>query len=695
VMFLIAGLLFSNESEELSLEELLNQTVVTAGKSVRISESPAIISVITAMDIEEMGVMNLYEVLSYVPGIEIMETYYGYTAIQFRGILQTHYNNKAALLLNGQPLYDQIVSCYYLEQIPVSAIERIEIIRGPCGVLYGTNAYAGVINIITKKGNKGTKASVKVGSFTTIQSEFAVGQEENGFSVFFAGGNNESKGYYKDVKYDEDDVILDGSFGNSSGSRQLGFYTDDKDAYENDYSNLFLSMSYKGFSLNSVYFENEKDKFGVIPTLCSTGERHLQGFGTNLKYSKSVIENKLNLNSIIWYDKIEKQERVNLYNPVLRAPGGHPTDQHYDGYKYGVQVDFDCMPFQSMDFRGGAGYEFAYASPYYWFYTDSLDANGEQIQNLPANAFTEAKDTYNAWGYLMGTITPMKRLNIIAGGRVNQNKQANTITIYNVGIIYLPFDDLSVKALYNSGFRNSSFFEKYVRTVNILAGMEDLNPEKINTIDVGIDYSLNKYSFRVNAFYSKTDELISRRSMDSLDLVALNAEPGFGSGSMEWTKGSIYENISGQTFQGVEVEFIGRPAKILRFFGNMSYKSGEDADKNELLFFAPITGNCGITIIPVKQFEISPSVQYIGKRDGHYSPIYPWNTWTESDYSIDAYTLVNLKITIKPSKELAISFIGNNLLDEDYEYPEYIRQSIPSIPGGPCRAFYVGISYQL
>jgi outer membrane receptor for ferrienterochelin and colicin len=128
---------------QMSIEELLNVEVVTTSKTQRrISQSPAIISTITGAEIAERGISNVYEALSYLPGIELIETFYGYTDVTFRGILQDNYNNKAVLLVNGQPFYDQIVSTFYAEQIPLSAIERIEVIRGPGGVLYGTNAFA-------------------------------------------------------------------------------------------------------------------------------------------------------------------------------------------------------------------------------------------------------------------------------------------------------------------------------------------------------------------------------------------------------------------------------------------------------------------------------------------------------------------------------------------------------------------------
>ncbi|MCK4662338.1 MAG: TonB-dependent receptor [Bacteroidales bacterium] len=688
---------------EMSLEDLINAEITTISKkSQKISEAPGIIDVYTSKQISDMGIDNLYELLSTLPGIEIMETYYGYTDVQFRGILQSHYNNKSSLLLNGQPLYDQVVSCYYLEQIPLSSIERIEVVRGPGGVLYGTNAYAGVINIITKKGGEidGAQMSFKAGQFNTKNASFALGKEIKELDMFFAGEFNESDGYEKEVEWDEDDVNpLDGSlFGSSNGSRILGYYPDDPDAYENDYTNFFTSLGYKGLTMNANYFYNEKDKFGLIPTLCSTGERILQGYGFNLKYNTSLMDDKMGLTSIVWHDQISKKERVNAYFPVLRAPH-HPDDQDYGGNKTGMQLELNYQLSDKISILGGGGFEASQSDPYYFFYTDSTQnplTNDviTQVEDKPANAISSEQNTSDIWFFAQANIYILDNLNLVAGSRLNSNKQAGTAFIPNVGIVYSPLKDLSLKVLYGSGYRNPSIFEKYVRTVGVLAGVEDLEPEKINTVDIGIDYSFSNYSIRINGFYTKTDMEISRRALDSLDLVKLNSEEGYGTGSMEWKKGAIYENKEGNTYQGIEMSFQGVPTSYLLFKCNLSYKFGKDADDNDLNCFAPILANLGITIKPVKKISISGNLQYISEREIHYKAMYPWNTWPEGDHTIDSYTLISAKLSFLPQENLAFSLIGKNLMDVEYNYPEYIRKGIPYIPGGPGRALYFEIGYR-
>jgi len=709
ILFVSPLSILANDNEEkshfdMSLEELMDIKIVTAASfDQKVSEASAIIDVYTSEQIKDLGVDNLYEFLSFLPGIEVMETYYGYTDIQFRGILQAHYNNKSSLLLNGQPLYDEIISSYYLEQIPISSIEQIEIIRGPGSVLYGTNAYAGVINIITKDGQSmnGSYVSLKSGSFNTKWTGFAFGREKDGINLFFGGEYHESDGYEKSIHWDEDDSSLAAGYAGETpyGNRILGFYPDDPDSYEHDYVNLFTSIGYKNVTLNAIAFESNKDKFGIVPTLISTGEREVKGFGLNARFQKLFLDNKMLFKSIVWYDQIKKDERVNSYPPVSRA-AGEPHDQQYGGQKIGFQSQLIWPLFDNVDLLSGIGFENSHADPYIFTYTDSISATGEPIQNLAANAFPGEKYTSDIWAFLQSTIHAVEKVDIQAGIRLNNNQQAGSVLIPSLGLVYCPVENLSVKCLYGVGFRNPSFFEKYVRTVDVLAGNENLEPERINTFEIGVDYTFLKYSIRANSFYTITDKVIERRSLTTQEVSDLNSEPGYGTGATSWTKGFVYYNSTGGTYQGIELTAQGRPVKDIDLNGNLTYKVGEDDDGNELKYFAPLHANLSTRYSPIDMLNFTFTVQYVSEREGNYAAQYAWQTWSESDeggtdYTLDAYTLLNARVGFKPAVPIEISLIIKNILNVEYFYPEYIRRSIPYIPGGPERSFFVEIGYSL
>ncbi len=689
---------------ELSLQELMDITIVTASSfDQKISEAGAIIDVYTAEQIKALGVDNLYDFMGFLPGIEVMETYYGYTTIQFRGILQAHYNNKSSLLLNGQPLFDEVISSYYLEQIPISAIKQIEVIRGPGSVLYGTNAYAGVINVITKDGESmdGSAISFQMGSFDTKKVSFAMGRQIEGIDLFFGGDYNESDGYEKSIVWDEDDTQpAAGSEGEQPyGNRTLGYYQDDRDSYENDYLNFFTSIGYRDLTLNAVVFESQKDKFGIIPTQVSTGERLIRGSSVNARYHRFFLDDKALLRGIAWYDHFNKNERVNSYPPVVRA-AGVAHDQTYSGHKSGFQAQVSYPLSEALHLLGGVGFEDARSDPYLFLYIDSVGADGEPVANAAANAFTEKKKTNDLWGFVQTTLSASTKLDINAGGRFNTNEQAGAVLVPSVSVVYRPSENLSAKCLFGTGFRNPSFFEKYVQTVDVLAGDEDLEPERINTFELGIDYRVGKYSLRANAYYTKTDHMIARRALDAEELEELNSRPGYGEGSMTWSEGFVYYNSPGGVYRGLELSFQGIPAPGLSLQGNLTYKCGEDEDGNELQYFAPFHTNFSVRYSPVRPVSVTVTLNHVSEREGNYASQYDWQTWPDAeaggtDYTLESYALLNTRIGFTPTPPIEVVVIIKNILDKEYYYPEYIRRSIPFIPGGPGRSLFVEVGYRL
>ncbi len=142
-----------------------------------ISSSPFSMTVITEEDIRNYGSMGIADVLRTVAGLDFMEISPGDKQISLRG-LNREGSNKILVLIDGRSVYLDFFGITFWEAlpIPVEAIQRIEVIRGPASVVYGANAFSGVINIYTKRpedikglvygvqgGNSGMTASAVVG----------------------------------------------------------------------------------------------------------------------------------------------------------------------------------------------------------------------------------------------------------------------------------------------------------------------------------------------------------------------------------------------------------------------------------------------------------------------------------------------------------------------------------------------------
>ena len=124
---------------------------IATGISQPIAKAPAVASVITARDIKSLGATDIDQILETVPGLHVSRSTIYNPLYNFRGI-QSDFNPQVLVLINGVPLSNLFHGDRNLiwGGMPVEAISRIEVIRGPGSALYGADAFAGVINIVTK-----------------------------------------------------------------------------------------------------------------------------------------------------------------------------------------------------------------------------------------------------------------------------------------------------------------------------------------------------------------------------------------------------------------------------------------------------------------------------------------------------------------------------------------------------------------
>ena len=174
-----------------SLEDLMNIQVVSASKSEQsVARTAAAIFVITQEDIRRSGATNIPELLRMVPGMDVAQIDQNAWAITARG-LNARFGNELFVMVDGRSVYTPTFGGVYWDtlDLPLDDIERIEVIRGPGGSIWGTNAVNGVINIITKKAAD-TKGALVTGGggnvdqgFATVQYGGALGKHTD-FRVF-------------------------------------------------------------------------------------------------------------------------------------------------------------------------------------------------------------------------------------------------------------------------------------------------------------------------------------------------------------------------------------------------------------------------------------------------------------------------------------------------------------------------------
>lgn len=703
VLILFAGLsskLFAQGQSDttdvynISLEELMEMTITTASKkSETIAEAGAVASIITAKEIESYGARNLMEVIDRVTSFYAFGNFFIQNNITAArgGASRTFYNSYVLVLLDGRPVRESVGhgfnSPLYMS-FPVDRIERIEIVRGPGSVLYGTSAYYGVINIITRtaKTEPGIKAGVRYGSFGTVNPTLAV-QKRIGDVDISAGLNiADSKGWDFTAR-GQTDVIRNKA--NTSDSIYLPAHTIKN--FEKSLG-IDVSVSYKGFRLAGLYAKTKSPAMGFSPQWgitndpLSPGEIHLNEstdrIFVDLGYQREIIEGwsvSANATNNRYKFEIARDNYVNdhltstcndylleITNFITPAEnlnivvGGLLNSQHADAY---IRV------FQPVE--GGGPYDFIFYNPY----DPSLPKNPDPFPNIKP-----VSETWSA-GYVQADYRPLKFLKFIAGAQANKIPALKVNIAPRVGGIINFTGKMGLKLLYGQAFRAANFLERKSVTIPYLVGYDNLKPETIATTEVQYFYSASKFEAYLTAFSSVEDNRVV--------VTAPKAFPSNGGELYMVTHANSSEKF---VSRGIEFEMKANVSDHFSLNGSASWFKTENENglPNYMIKIGAIySTTVGVTVGAFNSF--------FGEGDK-----IDLITTRHANADVTAYNNMSLNIRYDLSKmfsvqkcKLFIELYGTNLLDEKIYYPESYSKTINSLPGRAGRALYGKISFKM
>jgi len=162
--------------KQLSLEQLGNVEVTTVSKDPQqVQKTPAAVFVITQEDIRRSGATSIPEVLRLAPGVEVARIDADHWSVAIRGFAG-QFSKSLLVLIDGRSVYTPLFDGVYwdVQSVMLEDIERIEVIRGPGGTIWGANAVNGVINIITKSAKETQGALATLGGGNLDQGTSAV-----------------------------------------------------------------------------------------------------------------------------------------------------------------------------------------------------------------------------------------------------------------------------------------------------------------------------------------------------------------------------------------------------------------------------------------------------------------------------------------------------------------------------------------
>src|ERR1700737_2689826 len=173
---LICGTLHAQEKRDLtslSVDDLMNVEVTSVSrKGQKVADTAAAVFVITQDDIRRSGATSIPEILRIVPGLNVARLNGNVWAISARGF-NDQFADKLLVMIDGRSVYTPLFSGVFwdVQDTLLEDIDRIEVIRGPGGTLWGANAVNGIINIITKH-TKDTQGGLVVAGTGNIEKNF-------------------------------------------------------------------------------------------------------------------------------------------------------------------------------------------------------------------------------------------------------------------------------------------------------------------------------------------------------------------------------------------------------------------------------------------------------------------------------------------------------------------------------------------
>lgn len=445
---------------EMSLEQLLAIKVTTPSKRAETRvEAPGIFSVITADEISGFGANSLLDVLERAPSIQTLgSSLFPRNLAVMRGDLRGLLNNHVLILLDGRPIRESInggVDSPLFTAFPVEMIERIEIVRGPGSVLYGTNAFVGTINVITRPDQKASKLKAgmttwnwrpsmlnAVGAYAKkkLFLKFGLHWQETGWDASFVTVKPTSPAAVTNMHY---------------GQKNAGIAAD---------------LDYGSFKLTALYLRTKDDMLGVIPDSTWVGVNRFERYFVNGGYSLDVSDS-LSVSANASYHGL----RLALVSDDFLG-----------------EVTANWRPLDGLNVLLGT-------------VVDSRNKFSAAATDPIPRTYHVGQTSF----YMQADYRLVEKVKLVAGAQANQPFGRDWDFVPRAGAIVSTTQETGLKIFYGEAFRSPWPAELYLVNPVVVAN-PNLGPEKVATLDAQAFYFAKSYEAQLTFFDSRYRDSITR-----------------------------------------------------------------------------------------------------------------------------------------------------------------------------------------
>lgn len=673
---LLMAIMISNAclaQQDSIVEKNLNEVIVTGQyKPQTLKKSVYQVRVINNERIKQSGATNVQQVLNTQVGFRFSnDNTLGTTNVQLMGMN----GRNVKILLDGLPMVDRGDTRESLNQVDVNSIERIEIVEGPMSVSYGSDALAGVINIITKKATK------DMFSFTAKVQEETAGSEYHPFNYKGVHHQNITLSYKKN------------NWGFTAGGTHNDFNGFGGDAYGRNkdwlpkeqwmgnarisYTKGRLDMYYRIDGLNENIISKSPINYSNHKAI---DQKYITDRYTQQLQGSYTFNNKLQMSTVLGYTDYKRRTRTTR----------HDFEKNTDELTTG-EGEQDISNFNSFVFRTTFQYQLSNKISL----QPGIDINreattGQRIQSNPVITDYAA--------FISAEIKPTAKINIRPGLRFIKNSDYDAPPVIpSINSKFILSKQLDLRLAYAYGFRSPALRELYFYFVDAnhnIVGNPDLKAETSNSFNGSLNWTaLPKnnmaYSVSLAVFYNEFNNQIDF----ALASASSNQYTYFNVNNAKTVGGTLENKFSMKNLDAtLGFSYIGFYRKL---YNDKDYIKEDDKD---FLWSPELTTSIGYNITPIRT-TLNLFYKFTGKRPQYVTGRNASNQSVLLIAETESYHLADFTANTQLNKYIGITAGVKNIFDvtnvgNSAASSNSIHNAGAAVSIGYGRSYFVGLNFQ-